>query len=502
MLSIFATTDTIEKVRAIIARPARLGELVTVADADQQPAFTSGWHLRVEAQQILFPLDWQNALPPYLLPDALPFDEAHLLGAVYGKLGNLAMAAQHLGDGHPLYQAFAAAYALQYDGLTPSDAPTADASPYRVAHNRAIATHYGSAVADTALSELDTLYREAAQQAPDADRQAFTTRHWATLWLDAGQPAQAAALLTACPEGSAVARTVLRTLLAQAWHEQLDLSPDPADVARLKALLNELVTELTHHRQDLEVGRLLLVAADVAHKEKSYSEALGYLTRALQHLEREDVAELVGEAQYRKGQLLSAWAKESAPQFYRAALQAYQEALKVFTKEAAPDTFAEIHHQLGMVYAEMPDEHKKRQIWAALSARSFQEAMAYYARAAHPYAYAAIANNYANAMTKFPTGLREDNYGRAIALYTEALEIRGGDLPVERALTLLNYLEAQWFWAQDETHADLSQKMARWEDMQRKALEVKSLVTDPTLHAEADGHLARLQVLREVLTEE
>ena len=44
----------------------------------------------------------------------------------------------------------------------------------------------------------------------------------------------------------------------------------------------------------------------------------------------------------------------------------------------APDIFAEIQHQLGRVYAEIPDEVKKKGIWAAVSVSSFTEALNFY----------------------------------------------------------------------------------------------------------------------------
>jgi tetratricopeptide (TPR) repeat protein len=137
-----------------------------------------------------------------------------------------------------------------------------------------------------------------------------------------------------------------------------------------------------------------------------------------------------------------------------------------------------------------------------MSAKSFGEALDYFTKANFPYEYAMISNNYANALTKFPTGLRADNYQQAIKLYEEALQIRTADLPYERAITLLNYLEALWFMAQDDEKTSSEQKLKTLQDMQSKAQEVLALVDDPTLCKEAQGYLEKLENLKSVLLEE
>ncbi|MGD1891866.1 MAG: hypothetical protein ACFB15_14910, partial [Cyclobacteriaceae bacterium] len=134
---------------------------------------------------------------------------------------------------------------------------------------------------------------------------------------------------------------------------------------------------------------------------------------------------------------------------------------------------------------------QKKSILAAVSATSFQEALRFFTKDEYPYEYGLVCNNYANALTKYPTALRTDNYEKALEFYEEALSVRTAVYPYERALTLLNYLEASW-------HVDNGEdgfNQQRYDDMVAKAKEVKTLVDAPDLISEAAGHLERLSQL-------
>ena len=198
--------------------------------------------------------------------------------------------------------------------------------------------------------------------------------------------------------------------------------------------------------------------------------------------------ELAASSLLRKGVLLYTWAQNGNPQFYKPAIDTYQEALKVFKRDEVPETFAQVHLHLGVLYAEMATLQQKKSIWAAVSASSFQEALRYFTREDFPYEYGLACNNYGNALTKYPTALRSDNYEKALEYYQEALNVRTAAYPYERALTLLNFLEASWYVSNDVEGFN----QARYEDMLHKAREVKTLVDAPDLVVEADRHLEQL----------
>lgn len=137
----------------------------------------------------------------------------------------------------------------------------------------------------------------------------------------------------------------------------------PYDPNLLETLKNTLWEVLQHYKKQerfLEEALLLVDAAQVANYAESFPEALGYINRAVDILRKEEMPELLAQAQYRKGILLYTWAKKDNPQFFKGALESFQEALKVFSKAETPDVFADIHQYLGVIYAEIPDEVKKK----------------------------------------------------------------------------------------------------------------------------------------------
>ena len=66
---------------------------------------------------------------------------------------------------------------------------------------------------------------------------------------------------------------------------------------------------------------------------------------------------------------------------------------------------------------------------------------------------------------------------------------------MERAVTLLNYVESCWYVQLDEENSN----QAFFEQMIEMAREAKSLTNDPGLMAEADKQLLKLEQLRVVL---
>jgi hypothetical protein len=154
---------------------------------------------------------------------------------------------------------------------------------------------------------------------------------------------------------------------------------------------------------------------------------------------------------------------------------------------------------LGVIYAEIPDEVKKKSIWAGVSSASFKLALEHYTKETQPYEYAMVCNNYANALSKYPEAIHSDNLEKALFYYNEALGVRTAeDWPLERAVTLLNFVETSW-------HLNLEGNTSNhelFEQMLAKAQEAKQLTNDPTILAEAAEQLERLEQLRVALETE
>lgn len=514
MLSIFTTTDCLATVQTFIQAEYRLHELVSIDDLHVHAAVVGTHSILVDERGIVLPLDWHNQSPPYLFANPLPFDQNYLLGLVFVRLGNLEKAHQYLRTQPAFWNEIVLSDQLRQGyqiDLPLADEITIDkivsfqsAKPasfeaYRSLHNRAVIRHYGMITEEIQYEEIKESYQNALSAAPNDEYRAFTAKHLATLLTDAGELTEAETLLEESI-GQALSENAMYSLkhaLTQVWLKQLTVPYDENLLAKLKGTMWETLQYFEKNDMKVEAGLLWIDASHVANISNSFSEALGYATKAVQIFEAENIPELLGNALLRKGTLLYTWAQNGNPQFYRAALDAYQSALKIYRKDVAPDVFADIHHNLGVLYSEMPDENKKRSIWAAVSASSFGEALGYYTKNSFPYEYAMICNSYGNALMKYPPSAKSDNFERAVQYFNEALSVRTAEnYPYERALTLLNYLEANW----NAGNEDENLNEARYADMFAKAHEIKALVTDPDLWKEAEGHLESLQNLKKVMS--
>lgn len=460
--------------------------------------------VQVDASGIRFSPEWFDRFPPFVLPQNRPFDREsfpgwlhlrllvadqvpHLLETV-PALGETWACIQALVGGEPIPDPF-----LQEESTDPFE-------NYGRLHNRALMLHYE--VLTPALDDLDqllTLYHRAWEAAPNEEYQAFTARQMGVLLLDIGQEAAAAQWITQhlplvlSQEGE----FALKNLLVNAWSQAMPFPFEEPFMTRLKDTLWETLEFMEEGGFHSETGMLLVQAAQIANLSHSFAESLGYINRAISLFESDDWEELTADAQAKKGSILFNWAQQGQPQFYKPAIEAYQEALKFFRKEIAPAIFAEIQHNLGVIYAEMPSDERKKSLLAAISASSFQEALSFFTKEAHPHEYAMICNSYANALIRYPEARIGNNIEKALDYYREALSVRTQDMPRERAMTLLNFLEASWLAPNPE-----GANQERLADMYEKAREVKSLVQDPAFIQEADRHLEQLDALALVLNNE
>ncbi|MDX2134357.1 MAG: hypothetical protein SFV52_06210 [Saprospiraceae bacterium] len=502
MLSIYASTELLPTIREYIAGEERLDELVEVHDfLTVKPVF-SAFHFMVRPKQgITHPIDWYNVLPPYLLPEEIPFSRENLLGLVFSKLGNGEKMHAWLAENPSLLHELDILSRLQH-GI-PVDAAElhSDFQPfeeYRFCHNAAVVHHYASEEQRFDPEKTEYFYREAVQNAPNGEYAAFSARQYALFLIDLNALDGAEEVLQqAIPFVlSDEAALELRATLCQVWMKKLTVPYDPALLERLKTNLWDVLEHYRRLGRDVEEGLTLIDAAQIAHYADSFAEALGYINRAVSIFRQEQIPELLAQAHHRRALLLYTWAKNGSPQFFKGALESFKEALKVFNREDAPEVFAEMQQYLGIIYAEMPDETLKRGVWAALSASAFQEALAFFAKDRHPYEYAMVCNHYGNALTKYPPAVHSDNIEKALFYYNEALGIRRADrFPLERATTLLNFVEACW-------HLNLEGKGANtalFEEMVAKTNEALHLSDDPHIRDEAHRHLERLESLRAAL---
>ncbi|MEM8525460.1 MAG: hypothetical protein AAGG68_12540 [Bacteroidota bacterium] len=501
MLSIFATTEHHATLSAYIQKEDRLEELVEIVDVLEKRPTPSAHTILIKNGEIAFSVDWFNLQPPFLLPEEIALNETNLLGIVFAKLNNYEKAYEYLHAANPsLFQELDFINRLQQGiGISPSEL-ISQYSPfeeYRLMHNNAILRHYAPTFEGFDAEKTAYFYEEALKSAPSEEHQAFTARQYALLLIDLQQVNEAAKVLENIDTTriSKVAKIEIQYVLCQIWLEKLTKPYDQELLEKLKNTLWEVLQAYEKSERQVEVGLLLLDAAHIANISESFSESLGYSTKAINIFRTEGLKELEGNAHYRKGTLLYTWAQNGNPQFFKPAIESYQEALKVFTKEAAPNVFADIHHNLGVLYTDMPSDNKRKSIWAGISVSSFQEALEFYTKESYPYQYGMICNNYGNAFSKFPQAVLTDNFEKSLFYYQEALDVRTPDYPYERAITLLNFLEASWNVSNDSENFN----EARYEDMLLKAKEIPTLVEDVEMIEEANKHLQMLEQLRELV---
>ncbi|NET06533.1 MAG: hypothetical protein F6K09_31645 [Merismopedia sp. SIO2A8] len=124
-------------------------------------------------------------------------------------------------------------------------------------------------------------------------------------------------------------------------------------------------------------------------------------------------------------------------------IQAYQQALRVFTWQAYPQEYAILHNNMAIAYLSMPSLSEKGNLSQALAVQSLEQALKQIAVADCPQEYAMLQNNLANTLQYLPSNHPVENNLRAIAAYDEALKVRNPrDTPLEYAHTVANKANA------------------------------------------------------------
>lgn len=486
MILISTTTRLLPEVQAVINSEYRLNELVSVTDE-----VTTKADIIVNEYITISPV-WNNNLPPVLFPEQQTTTEA-IKGFAYARLGNTEKAKTYFADIPSLFKVLDLIDYLR-NGTPISSEQITITDDYHSIHNRAIAYHYGNVGVENNVHHVINCYDELLSTEADNSLKAFSARQFALLLLDLGRPDYAIDIAMPFVNQGAgeTADIFLNSVICNAQLQKLQPPYEGKAFETLKNNLWQCLQFFEKHNYDIEAAETYSDATHIAFLSISYSEALGYISKAIDIYTKNELVEMAAQAQLKKGQLLRTWAQHDNPQFYRSAIQAYQEALKVFTREDAPDIFADIQHQLGIIYADIPDEVKKKGIWASVAVSSFNEALSYYNKVDAPYEFARICNNMGLAYTKFPNALNSDNFDKALAWYREALDIFTViDYPVERSATLLNYLDASWFVGNDNE--------MRIEEMNKMANEILSTCTDETILVQAKGHLQKLHDLKTTL---
>jgi len=179
-----------------------------------------------------------------------------------------------------------------------------------------------------------------------------------------------------------------------------------------------------------DVGTQLLLQAKTA-----YEEALPILQ---QLASREEVA----EAQMNWGLVLQSLVPFNLARIADS-VQAYHEALQVFTWQKYPQEYAILHNNIAIAYLSMPLSLEQEYLHQGLALQTFEEALKHIQLLEHPREYAMLQNNLGNALQYLPSGHPLDNILRALNAYNEALKVRNPkNTPLEYANTISNKANA------------------------------------------------------------
>ncbi|MEX0274221.1 MAG: hypothetical protein AB3N16_07585 [Flavobacteriaceae bacterium] len=493
MLTILTTTEHLKPVRESIDSVDRLGELVHIAlqgpdapEGDKVVMVTDG--------KITCPLDWYDTEPPYVFPE-VAFSEKDLLALVFYKLGNHQRAFEFLDGEEALHMDMLIATHLQF-GYEISNAMLLHIMGH--SHNGAIVHHYGNVGERVGAKELKTVYQNAMTHASDDELCVFSAKHYMNFLLDQGDfetVGKVARSLQNRPV-SKEAKNAVNVQLASALMAQLSIPYDVKSLIEIRDLQQEGISFYETNGDTVNAGLLLVDAAEIAGFQADYIQAKEYINKAIRYFREADIPEFLGEAMVQRAKLLYSWSKNGSPQYYKPAINAFQDALKVFKRDLYPRKYADIHHNLALIYSEIPVSKEEKPIWTAFCASSFKEVMAFYNKSEYPYEYAMVCHNYATALMQFPEAKLHNNLDKAAQMFTEALQIRTAEnYPTERALTLLNQLELDWLLHNE----DMGMEKQRLSQMEEKVLEVKALTKDGGLLLKAQEHMDRLEQLKTLL---
>jgi hypothetical protein len=498
MLTIYTDQAHIEQIEEVLNQYGLMPHVKLLDFMEHRPT-SDGDTIIVNGKGITMPIDWYNVVPPYLFPEYIWFNESALVALVYTRLGHFEDAVQSISDNGNLRSdieyIFKMTEGFEADPDTLSVETYNDYDDYRLMHNHAVVRHYATEQSHTMPDKIHYYYNAAIDAAINDELLAYTTKHYATFLIDREEYSLAKKMLGDLLSKGGLSKDAtmdLTQLYCQVLTKSLHIPYDEATLEEIKNKLWTVVDFYESKNKKLNEAMALLDASHIANISNSFSESLGYITKSTNIYKDEGIEEMYYNAQLQKAKLLYAWAKNDQPQFFRPAVDAFQDTLQYFSKINLPYTFAEIQHHLGVIYSEIPDEVKKKSIWAAVSSSSFKEALEIYTIEDFPYEYAMVCNSFGNALTKYPLAVHSDNYEKALYYYNEALEIRTAvNYPYERSLTLLNYLEASWHAdnAHDENNA------TRYADMVSKANEVVTLNASEAIVEMAKDHLEKLEKL-------
>ncbi len=209
------------------------------------------------------------------------------------------------------------------------------------------------------------------------------------------------------------------------------------DRAYLKELI-ALYEEQLHHAPDnaqFRIENILMPLADLYHENDDFGKEILLREEIKDFYKTPD--ERYAEALINLGNAYARMPTGDRAKNLKKAIDAYREALKIYTIETFRVEYAGTMNNLGNAYRGMPTGDRTENLKKAIDA--YREALKIYTIEAFPVEYAMTMNNLGEAYRNLPTGDHTENFKKAIDAYREALKIRTIEVfPVDYAMTMNN----------------------------------------------------------------
>ena len=495
VLTILTTTNAKNVIETIIHSIERLNELVDI-ELNANQLDKTNKILVVSEKSINASLDWNDTEPPYLFPEIV-FSEKNLLAMVFYKLGNHQKAFEFVTEENSFYNHLLIATHLKFGYDISGDMQAFAKATSQ--HNNCIIEQYGNIKSRCDANILKTLYTEAFSNAANDELRLFTIKHFVNFLLDSNAYSEAEKVLRlSIPKAiSEESKNAVNSLLATALMSQLKLPYNKNRLVAIQELQQKSIAFYEERELKVNAGLLLIDASEIANFQGDFISSKNFINKAILYFKEADIQEFLGEAGLRKATLLYTWSKNGSPQYYKPAINAFQDTLKVFKRDTHPQKFADIHHNLALIYSEIPVSVEEKPIWTAFCASSFKEVLAFYTKEKYPYEYAMASHNYATALMNFPEAKLHNNLDKAFGLFEDALSVRTvKEYPFERALTLLNQLELYWLMHNEDEEAEKE----KYHQMLEKATSIIKIVDDKNIIEQANQHLNQLKDLKTILS--
>jgi tetratricopeptide (TPR) repeat protein len=206
-------------------------------------------------------------------------------------------------------------------------------------------------------------------------------------------------------------------LAARAAHA---LETDQREVA--SAMLERAIADV-RDVSPLFAAQLLGDLAEMQVLDDNPDAAIRSLRDALTLIDRYSLPDVRAHLALRLGMLYHERAEGRRAMLLEAS-KCYQEALRFYTRETAPEIYALAQNNLALVYLAMPLTEASDQLRKGIAVQALREALTIYTRETHPDLWSRTQLNLANALQYLPSANLHDHLVEAVGLYDELLATR------------------------------------------------------------------------------